>query len=110
VRNGRVRAGLLGVEHTTVERVEFDEDEQLLVAHVRPIRWRRRRCGICQRRCRGYDQGEGRRRCGRWIWARCRAYDTGTNLNELRGYFLPLPVFPAPTVFFPCLVQRGVHR
>jgi len=29
---------LLGVEHTTVERVEFDEDEQLLVAHVRPIR------------------------------------------------------------------------
>ncbi len=29
---------MLGVEHTTVERVEFDEDEQLLVAHVRPIR------------------------------------------------------------------------
>jgi len=29
---------LLGVEHTTVERVEFDEDAQLLVAHVRPIR------------------------------------------------------------------------
>ena len=57
VRNGRVRAGLLGVEHTTVERVELDEDEQLLVAHVRPIRWRRRRCGICQRRCRGDDPG-----------------------------------------------------
>jgi len=38
VRNGRVWAGLLGAEHTTVERVEFDEDEQLLVAHARPIR------------------------------------------------------------------------
>lgn len=70
MRNGRVWAGLLGVENTTVERVEFDEDEQRLVAHVRPSRWRRQRCGICQRRCRGYDQGEGRRR-----W---RALDLGT--------------------------------
>ncbi len=38
VRNGRVRLGCSGSSHTTVERVEFDEDEQLLVAHVRPIR------------------------------------------------------------------------
>jgi len=36
VRNGRVRAGLLGAEHTTVERGEFDEDEQLLVAARAP--------------------------------------------------------------------------
>ena len=38
VRNGRLWAGLLGVEKTTVGRVEFDEDRGLLVAHVRPAR------------------------------------------------------------------------
>ncbi len=70
MRNARVWAGLLGVDHTVVERVEFDEDEQLLVAHVRPTRSRRDRCGRCNRRCRGYDRGEGRRR-----W---RALDLGT--------------------------------
>jgi transposase len=62
VRNARVWAGLLGVEKTIVERVEFDEDELVLVAHVRPTRGERRRCGICRRRCPGYDQGEGPRR------------------------------------------------
>jgi len=70
VRNGRVWAGLLGVENATVERVEFDQDDGLLIAHVRPSRRRRQRCGLCQRRCRGYDRGEGRRR-----W---RALDLGT--------------------------------
>jgi transposase len=62
VRNARVWAGLLGIEHAVIERLEFDEDEELLVAHVRPSRTRRGRCGRCGRRCRGYDQGEGRRR------------------------------------------------
>jgi hypothetical protein len=38
VRDGRVWAGLLGVERSTVERVEFDVEEGLLVAHVRPAR------------------------------------------------------------------------
>lgn len=70
MRNGRVWAGLLGVEKTSIERVEFDEDEQLLVAHVRAWRRERGRCGICQRRCSGYDAGEGRRR-----W---RCLDLGT--------------------------------
>ena len=70
MRNGRVWAGLLGVEKTTVERVEFDEDDGLLVAHVRPVRGQRQRCGACSRRCPGYDRGEGRRR-----W---RALDLGT--------------------------------
>ena len=70
MRNARVWAGLFGVDHTVVERLEFDEDEQLLVAHVRPTRSRRGRCGRCDRRCRGYDRGEGRRR-----W---RALDLGT--------------------------------
>ena len=62
MREARVWTALLGVERARVERVEFDEDEQLLVAHVRPVRGERRRCGICRRRSPGYDQGEGRRR------------------------------------------------
>ena len=57
MRNGRLWAGLLGVEKTTVGRVEFDEDRGLLIAHVRPARGERRRCGMCRRRCPGYDQG-----------------------------------------------------
>jgi transposase len=59
VRNARVWAGLFGIEHAVIERLEFDEDEELLVAHVRPSRTRRGRCGRCGRRCRGYDQGAG---------------------------------------------------
>ncbi len=70
MRNGRVWAGLLGVERSTVERVEFDVEEGLLVAHVRPARGERGRCGVCRRRCPGYDRGQGRRR-----W---RALDLGT--------------------------------
>ncbi len=53
-----------------VERVEFDQDEAVIVAVVRPGRRWRRRCGVCRRRSPGYDQGEGRRR-----W---RALDLGT--------------------------------
>jgi transposase len=58
----RVWARLLGVEHTVVEQVEFDEDADAIVAAVRPARRRRRCCGICGRRSPGFDQGEGRRR------------------------------------------------
>ena len=70
MRDARLWAGLLGVENTVIERVEFDEDGGVLVASVRPSRGQRRRCGICRRRSPGYDQGEGRRR-----W---RALDLGT--------------------------------
>jgi transposase len=77
VRNGRVWAGLLGVERSTVERVEFDVEEGLLVAHVRPTRGERGRCGVCRRRCPGYDRGQGRRR-----W---RALDLGTVRAELEA-------------------------
>lgn len=77
MRNARVWAGLLGIEHATLERVEYDEDEQLLVAHVRPSRSRRSRCGRCGRRCRGYDQGDGRRR-----W---RGLDLGVVRAELES-------------------------
>ena len=61
---------LLGVEKTVIEQVEFDEDAELLVAHVRPTSRSRSRCGACGRRCPGYDAGEGRRR-----W---RSLDLGT--------------------------------
>jgi transposase len=62
VRSKRVWARLLGVEHTVVEQVEFDEDADAIVAVVRPARRQRRRCGICGRPSPGFDQGEGRRR------------------------------------------------
>lgn len=62
MRNARVWARLLGVEKTVVERVELDDEQDILVVSVRPGRGQRRRCGICSRRCPGYDQGQGRRR------------------------------------------------
>lgn len=72
MQNATLWRALLGVEKTVVEDIEFDEDEQLLVAHVRPrARARTRgRCGRCERRSPAYDRGEGRRR-----W---RALDLGT--------------------------------
>lgn len=36
MRGASVWAMLLGVEKTVVERLEFDEDAEVLVAHVRP--------------------------------------------------------------------------
>ena len=70
MRSARVWKRLLGVEHTVIEQVQYDEDAQAVVATVRPTRSHRRRCGVCARRCPGYDQGEGRRR-----W---RTLDLGT--------------------------------
>lgn len=75
----RVWRALVGVEHAVVERVEYvevsgDGDGRsageageagggvALVVHVRAGRRRRGRCGVCSRRCRGYDRGAGRRR------------------------------------------------
>lgn len=34
----------------------------MLVAHVRPVSRQRGRCGLCRRRCPGYDAGPGHRR------------------------------------------------
>ena len=52
----------LGVDRATViESVEFDEEAESLVIHVRPRRPKKRRCGLCGRQAPGYDQGEGRR-------------------------------------------------
>ena len=53
---------LLGVEKTVVEKVEYDDDGGVLVARVRPASRARNRCGVCGKRCPGYDSGTGRRR------------------------------------------------
>jgi transposase len=77
VRDVSLWRGLLGVEKTVIERVEFDEDARVLVAHVRPASRQRGRCGKCQRRCPGYDTGPGRRR-----W---RTLDLGTTVAMLEA-------------------------
>ena len=77
MRDVSIWRGLLGVENTVIERVVFDEDAEVLVAHVRPTSRQLRRCGVCRRRCPGYDVGEGRRR-----W---RALDLGTVRAELEA-------------------------
>jgi transposase len=89
VQSKRVWAQLLGVEKTVIERVEFDQAAEVIVATVRPARGQRRRCGQCGRRCAGFDGGEGRRR-----W---RALDLGV----VRAYV----VADAPRVSCP---EHGV--
>ncbi|MDM7490886.1 ISL3 family transposase [Rhodococcus sp. CSLK01-03] len=69
MRNNRIWARILGVEKTVVEGVEFDDDTGGVVVSVRPTLRARSRCGVCRRRCPGYDGGAGRRR-----W---RALDAG---------------------------------
>jgi transposase len=62
---------VLGVDRATViEEVDFDEESDTVVVHVRPRRSTKRRCGRCGVCAPGYDQGEGRRN-----W---RALDLGT--------------------------------
>jgi transposase len=70
VRNSSVWARLLGLEKTTIDQVVFDDAEEVIIASVRPHKSQRSRCGICRRRCPGYDAGEGLRG-----W---RALDLGT--------------------------------
>ena len=70
MRNASLWRALLGVENTVIEEIEFDEDAEVVVAHVRPRRAGRGRCGRCGTRASWYDPGEGRRR-----W---RALDLGT--------------------------------
>jgi len=61
VRDIRVWARLVGLQRTVVEGVRMGSEGEVIVA-VRPS-WRERdRCGVCRRRCPGYDLGEGRRR------------------------------------------------
>lgn len=62
MRNVSLWGALLGVEKTVIEEVEYDEDAELVVVHVRPARSRHGRCGRCGARSPWYDNGEGRRR------------------------------------------------
>ena len=62
MRTSKIWRQLLGVERTVIERVELDEDEGVLVFHVRPWAAATGRCGVCGRRAPGRDQGGGRRR------------------------------------------------
>lgn len=67
----RVWRMLLGLcDRTVLERVEVDENAQTVVAHVRPKRPGKRRCGVCGRLSPHEDSGDGRRR-----W---RGLDLGT--------------------------------
>jgi transposase len=69
----RVWKRLLGVEHGVIESVDLVRDkrgEEIVLVRVRPTVRQRSRCSRCQRRCRGYDQGEGSRK-----W---RTLDLGT--------------------------------
>jgi transposase len=59
------------LQRVVVEDVQIGSEDEIVVA-VRPV-WRERdRCGVCRRRCPGYDLGAGRRR-----W---RALDLGTTI------------------------------
>ncbi|WP_327636750.1 ISL3 family transposase [Kribbella sp. NBC_00482] len=70
MRNVSLWRGLLGVDQTVVEDVEFVEAEQVVVVSVRPVKGACRRCGRCGARSPWFDRGEGRR----W-W---RGLDLGT--------------------------------
>jgi zinc-finger of transposase IS204/IS1001/IS1096/IS1165 len=74
VRRPSVWARLVGAQGAVVEGVDLDKHPGgggvVLVVSVRVSRRGRSRCGVCQRRCPGYDRGAGRRR-----W---RALDLGT--------------------------------
>ncbi len=71
MRGIRVWARLLGLRRAVIEDVWIGEQGEVVVA-ARPSGRERERCGICQRRCPGFDLGGGRRR-----W---RALDLGTTL------------------------------
>ena len=77
MRNASLWRVLLGVENTVVEDVEYDEEDKVVVAHVRPQRAGRGRCGVCGSRAAWYDRGEGRRR-----W---RTLDMGTTMVFLEA-------------------------
>lgn len=68
MRGGRVFARLLGLGRAVVEQVSLEGE--VVVVRVRPRARERSRCGVCGRRCPGYDGGEGLRR-----W---RALDLGS--------------------------------
>jgi transposase len=78
VLGANVWRAVVGVDRRTViEDVDYDEESETMVIHVRPRRATKRRCGRCGRRASGYDQGEGRRN-----W---RSLDLGTLMCFLQA-------------------------
>jgi transposase len=69
VRDVSLWRGVFGVEKTVIERVEFDEDGQVLIAHARPTNRQRGRCGICRRRCPAMTPGLVGGAGEHWTWA-----------------------------------------
>jgi len=65
VRNAMLWRSLLGLSKAVIESVDLEEncqgDIERLVVSIRPTKSARSRCGLCRRKCRGYDQGKGRR-------------------------------------------------
>jgi transposase len=76
VRGIRVWARLLGLQRAVVEDVRMGSEGEVIVS-VRPGFRERGRCGICRRRCAGYDNGDGRR-----SW---RALDLGSTFCFLEA-------------------------
>jgi transposase len=66
---------LEGLEGTAIENARLVDSH--LVIDVRPLVKQSSRCGLCQRRCPGYDAGGGRRR-----W---RGLDHGTTMTFLEA-------------------------
>ena len=54
---------IVGVNRMVVENVEIEHPEinPTLIISVRPTKKDSCRCGICGKKCRGYDQGNGKR-------------------------------------------------
>jgi transposase len=76
VRGIRVWARLLGLQRAVVEEVRTGSEGEVIVS-VRLGFRERGRCGICCRRCPGYDNGDGRR-----VW---RALDLGSTFCFLEA-------------------------
>jgi transposase len=77
MRQARAWARGLGLCGAVVDGLEMEARTRTLVVSVR-VDWRDRdRCGICRRRCPGFDLGRGRRR-----W---RTLDLGASLTVLEA-------------------------
>ena len=77
MRKKRVWAGLLGLGAVVVEDIYCGDQGEVVVA-ARPRSAERDRCGVCRRRCPGFDLGEGVRR-----W---RALDLGSTLAYVEAW------------------------
>ena len=60
-----------------VDNVEFDDENDKIYVDAHPYKKERCRCGICHRKCKGYDQGEGIR-----LW---RCNDIGATRTYVRA-------------------------